>query len=167
MAFMNVFSVPAWTVLIATLIVQILLGTMFFLRETKISLSVGCSLSYVLRALFQLSHPLEAGGSPRSLSSKIFVMTIALLGLMFMVCYEGMLTSFMTHQMPMPALREFEDALDQGYQVIVLQDSSHEVGLRSSPQGSGKLKVYQVTINACSACLFNVMQYLEIIGKWL
>ena len=132
-AYMNIFPVAAWAVLISCIIVS----AIFFSKANEGSLSQGFVM--MLRLLMQLGYetPLKRK------ASKIVLMTSAVAYYVVFAYFTCDLTAKMTSKPAPLNINSFQDVIDQGYNVAVYEKAFYLPYFKRAPEDSAMRMIYK------------------------
>ena len=142
-AYTEVFGMSQWLLytfaLIATPLAMLLAQILLDGDRRRILISDGVAM-----ALLFFIQKGDHTGDEKHLAIRIMSLTMALLTLVMFIYYSNDITAKMTAGSPPHPVRNFEDVLDKGYRVIVLDWRSTSLGLlKQSKVGTAKNTVYK------------------------
>ena len=138
-AFVNVFHLEFWIMLIAILFCIIMVFKCM-VGDVRYSYLDAFWLVYSL-VLQRDSH-----FTKKSLFARCTLLNASLLSFVIFSCYSAMLTSTMVLEPETIPLKTFEELLERGHQIVVLEGSSRHQLFLSAPQGSIFETVYKKLI---------------------
>ena len=131
-AYMNIFPVAAWAVLISSIIVS----AIFFSKANEGPMSQGFVM--MLRLLMQLGYETPM----RHKASKIVLMTSAVTYYLVFAYFTCDLTAKMTSKPAPLNINSFQDVIDQGYKVSVYEKAFYLPYFKRAPEDSAMKKIY-------------------------
>ncbi len=114
MAFLSIFRVDSWFVFLLMVLVIFLVSFRIACQKQTRYASLKKATSFTYRAFLQQEVFMEND----FLSSKILFFTASISLLLCWCYYEGLLTAYMTRQLPKAELTSFADAIDLGLKVL-------------------------------------------------
>ena len=138
--FIEVFGGWQWLVILSTLLVIAILWPMLHIALERNNKTPPLYEGLVMVSLFAIQNgkPLDS----RFWARRLLALTTSMMTLLVFVYYCNDITSKMTAGPPPLNVRSFDDALDQGYEVIVVDKYNWQL-LKDSKNGTSKHAMYK------------------------